>query len=1338
MTETNSSSSSSVRSTKTSDATLSPFRRKRFDDRSQTAISYHLANSSTETESLDLRRLQSTQSNSNIFTSLVHWKPARSMEHIINSEDFVNSFGKPLYLQLSPLHVALGTDKGVIVGFNYHQEIIFALYVHPFASDVHSSVFHCPVTCITFSSDSTFLAAGFMDGTVATWNLNSAKVTVGKYSALFPYGIIHPISLEARFARNAQGHLKDVPVSALSFIGGSNHQLVASDASGLVFYHYLFKKLMRKYHVTQKLLGKNDTNQKETAGKFVIRACNILPIGTVPQITDQMGVIAVMTANILAIVSVCSLNNASSTNPITHLKLSRSRHVFLNSGSSPLGSLAWYPCINLNGNVCNAKLAYAWNNVLTILEIDNGKIPENINNILAELKDKNKGIPQLIINRKARWMTSNKEQAILELKWLNSEILTALVQNPESTETTLIFLYYANNEKNSQLIEVGRDDIDSQQISWNVLDSQSKEHIYQGSFQIFRHTMMALVNSHSLSEKSVIIGKTLKWADKLMTCLAKKDFKAALIHACEFYYSDNYGRLILSGLPHTAKERHEVVRPFLIQIMKEAVTPLFEVESANGPLDETLLLYLQIITMLAKDSGGQIPENLLAILESIDEKYEDKHGFYQHLENFILSRQVRNLSPTLFKNLVEYYMKAGEGSKLTEMICILDASTLSIDMTLQLCTKYDLRECSVYIWNKLLHDYKTPLVVLMNDLNSSKYDEEQKLIVYTYMTYILSGRQFPSDDLLSVDEEKFARGQVCEIIFSMNPYSLLHGTVVSGDSVDVLFPQLYQLLKFNVFEMLVTLNEFFENPCLNAEGKDALNRQYITDALLDVFDAKKESFNQIDFVYLAIFIARNYPKYYQFIRISESTLEETVDRLCMNPDEDLHEDCELSLESLLPFYDMPNDSLLIEKLRAAKFFNVLFGVYRSKGNLRKALELWLEGRRTETSHSPDEKRSLTVLATTLESTFRWSQSNYEEKNQLTNFINIHFEELARYNVEDMVVLANTYNVEHHLAVLSCQDNKLAFQYLNALFTKYDTTIEASAKALLLSKYIQLIAEFDPEQLVTMLANYGTFLRPFKKPREELKSFFKAKCFCGALSVLLRLEGRFQEAVNCLADAMEQTVENNENISSLKSNLDLAMSICSEAKDDKLWKFLVQKLVVFTGTAGPSALELLNQGIYQCFRKIIENGSGINSHQTFSKVFNDILEIATVSNVRSILQDVLVSFFFESETQKIVLTKMNREIYKYMYHLKRDIIKGWPVRNMRCTSCSKSMCGTDVSIENYSVWEDKIRERVFLGPAEETKYTRQLGLIVFKCGHGYHLQCLDGLGSSTVCVMCVPE
>lgn len=1329
--------SESTTSITLSELPLTPLKRKRFDDRSRSRTSIQLQNHASVTPrepDFDLILPKAIH-----LEKLVKWTDTKQILKTVNSEEFNASFGSAVSIELSAFHIAIGTEKGGVVGFNYHQNVNFILILSEDSPNVGS------VSSIAFSSDSTFVAAGYVSGEIVVWDLLVIDSLQGNYSLIEPYYVILPITLEDRFARNLEGHLVDVTVNTVSFIGNLHSHLVSSDVSGLVFFHYGFKKFLKKYFTSHKLLGKNDRNNTDS-GKFMIEDCKVLPIGTSPQITDHIGVLAVMTANILAIVSIRSLNNTNYAHPITHFKISKSKLV--DSSDSARGSVSWYPCIQMeNSEVQNAKLAYCWNNVLTVVELDNNSLSKSLMADISEMKDKDKGIPKLPVYKTGRWNTSNRSDRIVSLEWLNSEILTALVK--QKTGMKLFFFYYSNAQGKTIFTELGVDDLDTQQVSWNVLDLGNPNHeiqSYHNSFKIFRHRMMLLVNAHSFSHKSLKTGKCLKWADRLMDYLAEEDFLAALLTANDYYSSENLGQLVLCGLPHSSKERHDVVKPFLIQIMRESITSLFGTTTESIDHRSTLQIYMHIISLLTKDSGGPVTNELLDILELVYETYEDLTTFFHVLEAFVLSQQISNLSPLLFKSLVEFYVSAGEGETLTEAICLLDTRTLNIDMTLLLCLEYKLRECSIYIWNELLHDYITPLFGLLQDLELTEYDDEEKLVVYTYMSYILTGRQFPRDQFLNADEEKDGREALCGVLFSIGPIDLPMGPdrfIVENDSV---FPYLFRFLSFNTFEMLVTLNEFFEHPYLNNETPGHLNRQYIIEALLDIFEANQTKFVEDDFTQLSIFIARNYPKYFQFIRLSETVLHTTVDTLCNNRNAELRNDCELALESLLPVYDVESDGFLLEQMKAAKFYDALFGIYKSEKKYSKALEVWLEKQRdTETI---DYEKNFAVLANILEIMFGANNNNVSEQRQLIQFVEEHFEELISRNLEDMVVLANSYNPELHRMVLKCTDDVVAFKYLDALFNLDGFQTGNYSKVEMICKYIRLLGLFAKSRVNSVVSRFAETLSANIEEKSSLKTYLKEQRLVTALSVLLLADDQYEDALEELIAATSEVMENlttleksknltnghydggslieEDGLADIDSFIGTAINICKISTE--LWIPLVESLVEMADYLLP-ATESLNKGLYNCFRSMLEGDV-----KSFSKVFNHIVASAKLSNVRAILQEILTSYFFDSEMHMVTLQKINQGIYKSMESVKTDVLLGWLVSNQNCTSCGKIMWGSDISTRHEDAWEEREKCRVLLARDFGRSDFKDCELVLFKCMHGYHSQCLAGLGSSH-CVIC---
>lgn len=1319
---------------------LSPLRRKRFDDRSQSRTSIQLRAHTASPNTQRPHVLRATSSEG--VQSFVKWVETKHILKVINSEDFINRFGAPQLIQLSQHHIAVGTERGLVVAFNYKQEPDFVLV--PRKSDTVSTDEQpiSQVCCISFSSDAFFAAAGYLDGSVAVWNLGDGPPT-SRFDVLYADGVIQPITLEQRFRRNMQGHLKDVPVIKVNFVGDQDQQLVSSDLSGLVFFHRGFKRFLRKYYTSQKLLGKNDTNSADTAGKFTIHDSQVLPFGTSEQITDTLGLLAVINKNILLIVSVRSLDNPDVPYPVSQYKCSRPKSV---AGDDAQGCLSWYPCIQVDGKIHNAKLAYAWDNIVLILELDNKAIPSDIMSKISELKEKNKGIPQFKFHKKGR-LSVPKGDKVVTLNWLNSEILTAVTRRSDTTETKLFFFYFNSTQESSTFSQVGVDSLDSQQVSYQTIHHQDGPTVphpvtYGGSLKILRHRLVMLVNSHSASQRTILSGRCLKWADRLMDFLAQSEFESALSMAFEYYVSEDYGQLVLHGLPHNRNERHAVVSPILKRVMVESVEPLFSSQDNTSRSQSNLELFFRLVSILSKN--GLVNDDLLHILDEIYDRFEDRKLFFDMLEEYIISLEIKNLSPILFKGLIENYAASDKRELLAEIICLLDMSTLNIDLALNLCKAFHLRECRIYIWNEMLKDYTTPLVTLINEIESNNSEHDDLLIVFTYMSYILTGRLYPSDKILDSSVEVYARNSICEILFSIGPYTWPKDSekVLLGSSSDKIFPYLTFFLEFDTFETLVTINEFFENPSLNDEIEGPLTRQYIIEALLDIFGANEALQKGESQTHLAIFIARNYPKYFQFIRLSESVLQETVDVLCKNKDPDLHEDCELALESLLSVYEVESDAHLLEQMRAAGFYDVLFKISKSRGEFTQAMEMWLAKHQESSSET---SKNVTVLADMLKSTFQSENQNTTERIRLTQFIEEHYEDLISLNSDDMVVLSNTFHPELNLIVLKCEDKSLALRYLVSFFERTVNLNLDSVSLPLLVRYFELLSEDKELPMKNLVVKYLSSLENHKPEKDAIKTVLKdAKAF-ELLAVILSNDGEHDAAVDELWNAIEalQTTDGDlkeEDYETISSYLARTIRIGEEARKESLWTSLVEKFVVMSERTEDERLhDILNESIYKCFRAIEDREAGKDGKSTFTNVFNRVLEVAKVANLRETLQDILTSYFFESEIHTITVGKINQRISKYMDTIKEEELLGWLVNNKQCTSCGKVMWGGEMLERHTWAWEERQKSKVFLseGSFDKEKFS-DCDLYLFKCSHGYHKKCLEHIGGNKRCVICCPE
>lgn len=1263
MTDTLDTPSISIESSPTLSPAFSP-RKLRFDDRSQTKISRSLKNHAHTSSNSSL----SLNNNNVSESSFLNWNELTKISNHIKLPQFVSKYGSPLIIECSAVYICIGTSKGWIIGFNYRQEIEFYL----------NNEDQNDVSAISFSSDSAYLASGFNDGKILLWDLSDDK----------PFYTIYPITLDNRLVNQAQGHLINVPITNINFIGDLHNKLITCDKSGLVFYHNGFRKFMKNYFSSEKVLGKNDKNDMKN---YMVHDCQTLPLGTSHQLSDHIGLMAVITNNILVIVSVLSLNNPDNNNLLTHFKIAKSKNV---NSNTPIGCLSWYPCMNKKNGLENAKLAYSWNNVLTVLEIENNKLPSNLMEIIENMKDKDRGVSQLPITKTCRWSCPSKFDTIISIKWLSFDKILLVVKNNQNHFNFISLYYCTNNNHNNVSIS-------------SVHIDESPFHFTNSpnSIKSFKDRLIVMNNV----DNKIHIGRCITWADRLLRYLSKGDYSTALMAANDYYNSTDTGRLVVDGLPDNQEERCKVVKPYLLKIMNESINYLFE-ENQDYYLD----VYINIISYLDED----LSELLELIFERVDAKL-----FFEILEPYILTNGITYLPPIVLKKLVELYTENNKGETLTEIICILDTKTLDIDLTLNLCEQYHLIDCWIYIWNYLLKDYKTPLIKLLDDLG---HDD---LTIYSYISYILTGRQYPIDRFIQAEEEELARKSICEILFNINP--------IENKEIESIFPYLYKLLRTNSFETLSAINEFFENPCLNDDK--LINRQYIIDALIDIYDSNNDFFNEGDNIQLSIFLARNYPKYQQFIRLSESILDKIIDDLCSNSLTDLQYDCELALQSLLPLYEPVDDTLLLEKLKGANFYDVLINIYKNENKYDLVLKMWLQRQNQQLG----DNYHIDTMTDIFENAI-----NLKDVNRM-NFVNVikeNFKNFLDIDLRNFESNIDKFDQNLHKEILNIDNEQYVLQYLALYFTHPQSDID------MISRYIELLSSTNSQNLFQVVDLYVSKLASDEAKFNSVKEALQKNQQIDSLTRLYIHQNQFHEALDESIRMMGNYLQQEFKFEQFDKIFQSALEICENPKtyhekvgeislNEQMWLELIENLVLMANDKPKHISDYINQCIHDTFRRVIDTKLDSGKEHSFLVIFNRFLEhsssntkVATLSNVRSILNEVFVSYSYESEILSISLSMLNQGIYESMKEIKLDKLKGWDIKNKNCTSCGKEMWGSkDLSL-NLKAWESSQHLMIAKKKLDDSKFSHHQ-LIFFKCSHGYHYQCLRNLGLNH-CVICI--
>ncbi|CAN3376016.1 hypothetical protein DIURU_003209 [Diutina rugosa] len=1163
----------------------------------------------------------------------VHFATAENVTHQLSL--YTGSYGAVAQFAANATHILVGFSQGTVFGFDYRQQLRFKL------ESAHTE--SVAVTALATSADGDMVAVGYANGYVLVWHLPSFSSDNQS-----PWHVIAPTTLKHRFSQAASGHVA-VPIDQIMFLHHSHTQMVCTDRSGLVFYHHLvrtsystlFSSERQFPTISTKVFGTNDANHVNA--KFDILAAAVLPLGLTHQITDDTGVIAILTRTKLTVMSVLSLNIPTKAHIRPVWSVERT------AGPASRGSVDWLPCTRSRdtADVVNARLCYSWNDTVTVAEVNNRHIPPNWSSILQEAKDKDKASPPVTMTKTARWRAS--EGSVTICRWISPQLLLA------GTPSSFVVLYY--DGKLREVVTQGIRHGHSQTVSPTPISLSPSPSINNATtnqqvsaLTVCKQRVVRLVDN------TVEIGYVLNWADWIGQLLSQSRYHDAFTIVRELYNLDDDAVVTLFGVERDLATRHHQLRPFLLRILVS--------DDLEVPLESVVAIVADLMADGAVTEGEQV-------LQRWFDRSEPDY-FFPLIEPYILSGAITSLTPEVLQALVRFYVVNREGVLLTEILTSVDLTSLDIDLTIQLAHEHQLEECLVYVWTRLLHDYTTPLLRFYKE---AKPGSSQ---VFTYMSYILTGRQYPTDQFIADPaEEEAAKKAVVGVVFAD------HSVDNTNEPNEALFPYLTRFLHLDSRQMLRTLNAFFEDSYSN---QGPLSRQYVVDALLDIFDTDTK-FTESDRTNLAIFLGRNYPKYSQFLRLSESAMTKVVDTLTSSGGAD--PDVELALQSMLSVYHPKHTEQLETQLKSSQFYGVLAGVYRSQGHYGKALEMSLK-----CQSGPQ------MMGQMLETAFIHTRPHPTQRSALCHTISTHFPELVATDLEALVAMVSKYAPQLHEQLTQLSPEK-QYIYLQQL---------SPVPPALVGVYVRLASEFDNANTVyEVVKRYQGRIEADDVTPQLLKD--------NHLDAVALLTDDFDQ----LLALVSQSIDDKEEPVVFQRVLGHAMSHCHHPDE---WLKLINRLVDHTHTH-PEVVK----AIHECFREI----NSVDSRQTITdpdqpSMFITVLQQflgqttnAQLASVRGVLQEVVVSYSYESELSGISLRMLGASIGNSQRILRANTLKGMVVKCDHCTYCTKPLWESN---SQYVAWEQRHLRSILPGPVtqETMVVTRNSVAVVFACGHGYHQGC----------------
>ncbi|MCJ1449459.1 MAG: Vacuolar protein sorting-associated protein 8, partial [Stictis urceolatum] len=1005
--------------------------------------------SSNQSESMAFREIETANQDNEtgeyvqgalgVVWDVIGWTKLSRISSEVFSEAGKRSYGHPTCIDASAL-IAIGTSKGLVLVFDYHQELIATIGFGTKAVESGS------VTAVALSADHSAVAAGHSEGCVLTWDISKPAK---------PFLQLLPILEPQAHSTNRVGHIAGTSIVHVGFLGTRHTALVTADNRGMAFSHLAsrgFGTLLRSISTTR-ILGRYTVQtsfSEPTKRPSSTLAFAPLPLGNVESACDSLGLVAILTPYLLVVVS---------TIPMAHTQHRASRPKELAPHGALSAALAWYPPMQSAGSVKedgvgNAKLAYCWSNVVTFVEV------VNIESLDNKAEDT---LPEYEFQFRRKW---HADEPIVAVQWLNNSVLALIT----ITQRLLLFDYNSSQVKSSsdllqkrihhvdyfsshlnQLVE----SLDEQNISMHGVVADA----FYMSLRAYKGRLFLL------GHNEVSIGTLSNWADRLLALMEHGDFVAAIGLATRYYCEESESASV--GLPKDIFVRQTIVGERLLEMMSASLKYAFCKDSDDGTwrVDDDQLRRLVsacFYACLAMDDTD-------FIFEEIFPWYSDSSRqviFFDCLEVHIVSGRIKNTPPVILKELVDDFAARHQLERLEEILCGLNPETVDLDQVTSLCQRFELFDALFYIWSQGIGDFTTVLDLLLGRCTASNSSTTSstslKLTdkILSYLTYILTGRVYPRGTPMSDENANTAKGSVYQYMFSSSDESDSHSKVESY--------HLKKLLDIDPFRFFEMLDLAFEDSYLNENtALDTRNhsnygsnhkqqfspsRQFILKTLLQVAD--ECGCDSRTAVHVDMFVARALAKFPQFLLLPGNVMDGIL-RGLSRPSAEFVEDRQLSAEYLLSVYQPSDLTSLLPMFLEAKFFRISRAIYRSEKQFSLLLQASLQD--TE-NHDAMFDCLLECLQPSL-------GLKDEEVTTIKNIITSNAPRLLRADLTRSAAILNQYAPDLHIVMIR-QLNKHAqaqFKYLETFMMPKGQQVLTylNPRSPLMQRFGSLLCEFDP-------------------------------------------------------------------------------------------------------------------------------------------------------------------------------------------------------------------------------------------------------------------------------------
>jgi vacuolar protein sorting-associated protein 8 len=863
------------------------------------------------------------------------------------------------------------------------------------------------------------------------------------------------------------------------------------------------------------------------------------------------------------------------------------------------------------------------------------------------------------------------------------------------------------------------------------------------------------------------VGSLLTWADRVVALVEAEDFIEA-INLTSSYYNGKSEKITL-GLPENDDERHSVVQDKLTEMIIASLKYTF----SHKPESTDNYVHAEIVQQkLVKDLTAacinacmsmEVPMFLFDDVYEIFEDYGQIDVFIDVLEPYILKDQIQDIPPSIMKDITLYFVGRNLHQRLEQLICHINPARLDIDQITTICRQHGLYDALSYVYNNALKDYITPMVEFVNlvryffnqhsqhkntsnDNPSITFDAFK---VFPYISYILTGRVYPTGEDMSDSDSHEAKQSIYYFLFSGRTLSWPRdrGQLIRTTNIEEsepTFPYLRLLLRFDAPTLFQAMDEAFEDRFLNGTNDQsspsttnglesfgrAINRQFIINIFLEVMSSEFPS----DIIYLYMFIARNLPKYPQFILLSGSTIEGILLRLCTYGETEMAEEAQLATEYLLSVFKPGDSEKMIQAYQEAKFYRVLKSTLRGEGRYTELLDVYLlDDDKLEVFDCVDGLlRGGSVL-------------NLKQRDAVKGFLLERLVELVEIDTPRTADIFERFVTERQKEVVLRLQGFILFVYLDTIISQLSeesvekmSWIDLDVREL----YISLMCEFRPADVTRYLETLGVDDIRIEKILPALEKYN----VIDGIVMILRRAGMTKEAMQkvvvhiaSLQCDLSRTLQNpglHSEAEALVSEVGrfafvgadlcetfskgtMVKAVVSKKGKEKvtvlndaelMWLTLLETVVgitrkITTIVTGKEidrdeshVLDSLRVVVQDIFTKLLTLTSSTTSSPnrpattiqvSFISILRRFLQnlgSSPLTDLRSVVSSIFDAYRYERQLIQITSKLIEADLFQDLLRAKQEREKGWRPTSANCMACGRILFGPGAKGNIFAKWE----------------------------------------------------